>query len=139
MAHDATKVLMGTRKSTFATIDNKAGTLAAGLFGRLKSDDTISTTKADGTLYGVSLGRDLSGTARTAYVRRGKGVPVKLAAGQTPTIGGQVFVDDANGEAKTSASSATGCNALFASEKLTGIQEDGTSIDVAFIDFPGGL
>lgn len=141
MGHDATKVLMGTTRSSVKEVDNRKGTIAAGLAVRLKSDDTIVVTSADGNLLGISLGKSLSDTARTAIVRKGLQVPIKLASGfSNPTVGGQVAVSDTTGEAKAyTGSGDTYVNAVYASGALTGVQEDGTEISVALIDFPGGL
>lgn len=139
MGHDATKVLMGAVKSTFRSVDNFVGNVVAGLGCRLKSDNSLSTAKADGELVGVSIGGNLAGTNRTAVCRRGDWVPMKLATSQTPVIGAQVFIDDTTGEAKTTNSSATGVNATFQSVKLVGIQEDKSLIDVAYIAYEGGL
>jgi hypothetical protein len=139
MAHDATKVLMGATKSSFKNVDNKAGTIAAGTVVRLKSDDTISVAKADGNLLGVSLGKDLSDIGSTAIVRKGTGVPVLLTDGLTPVIGAQVHINDTTGKADASGSGKTGVNAVYVTSTLTGVLEDGTTANVAIIDFPGGL
>lgn len=137
--HNASKVLMGATRSNIREVDNKKGTIVAGLAVRLKSDDTIVVTAADGNLLGISLGKDLSNVGRTAICRKGLGVPVKLADGFTPTIGAQVHISDTTGEAAASGSGKTGVNAVYVSGVLTGVQEDGTEANVALIDFPGGL
>lgn len=137
MGHDASKVLMGATRSSFKVVDNHAGSIAAGLCVRLKSDDTISVAEADGSALGISLGKSLSDTARTAICRRGSGVPVLLKSGfTTPAIGDQVLIDAVSGEAS---SDGTGVNAIYASGLLTGVKEDGTTANVALIDMPGGL
>lgn len=140
MSHDPGKVLMGAGVSSAKEIDNKKGTIEAGLVVRLKSDDTISVAASDGAILGLSMGKDLSEIGRTAIARKGLALPIKLATGFEPAIGAQVAVSDTTGEAK--AYTGTGdayVNAVYKSEKLTGISEDGTSVDVALIDFPGGL
>lgn len=140
MAHDASKVLMGSSRSSVKEIDNRKGTIAAGLAVRLKSDDTISVALADGNLLGISAGKSLSDTARTAIFRKGLAVPVKLASAFTPTIGAQVAISDTTGEAKAYTGSGDSyVNATYASGVLTGVFEDGTEANVALIDFPGGL
>lgn len=137
--HDATKVLLGSTQSSFKTIDNRAGVIPAGKIVRLKSDDTISIAAADGQALGISAGRSLSNTDRTAVVRRGSRVPVLLTSAFTPVIGAQVFIDDTTGIAKASGSGVTGVNAVYSSSTLTGVDEDGNTANVALIDFPGGL
>jgi hypothetical protein len=137
--HDATKALLGTTTSSVKEVDNRKGTIAAGLAVRLKSDDTISTAAADGNLLGISLGRDLSDTGRTAICRKGLRVPIQLTSAFTPAIGAQVGIDDTTGKAKASGAGVTGVNAIYASGVLTGIDEDGGNVNVAMIDFPGGL
>lgn len=138
--HDSSKVLMGTATSNEVEVTNKKGNIEAGLVVRLKSDDTLSIAAADGGILGVSLGKDLSHTNKTAIARKGLGVPVKVAAGFTPTIGGQVAISTTTGEAK--AYTGTGdayVNAVYKSAILDGIGEDGLTKRVAIIDFPGGL
>lgn len=137
--HDATKILMGQTGSSVKEVENRAGVKEAGLGIRLKSDDTLSTTLADGALIGISLGKSLSNTDRTAIVRRGLRVPVKLASGYEPEIGEQLGIDDVTGEADEVGAGVTACNGVFASEILTGVAEDGTEVDCALVDFPGGL
>lgn len=139
MSHDATKVLMGATQSSFKNVDNRAGAIAAGLAVRLKSDDTIVITAADGSLLGISLGKSLSDTDRTAVVRKGTRVPILLTSAFTPTIGAQVNISDTTGKAIASGGGATGVNATYVSGILTGLLEDGTTDNVALIDFPGGL
>ena len=139
MAHDSTKVLMGQSRSSVKEIDNRAGSIAAGLAVRLKSDDTISIALADGNLLGISMGRSLSDTSRTAICRKGLKVPIQLTAAFTPTVGAQVNISDTTGKAIAAGAGATACNATYVSAGLTGIDEDGNSVDVALIDFPGGL
>ena len=141
MAHSATKVQMGTTRSSFKHIDNKAGVIAAGVAVRLKSDDTISVAAADGSLLGISCGRSLSDTSRTAIVRAGTQVPIKLTAAFSPTIGAQVHISDTTGLAIAAGAGATGVNATYVSGALTLIDEDGveTASLAAIIDMPGGL
>lgn len=141
MAHDATKVQMGSTRSSVKEVDNRAGTIAAGLAVRLKSDDTISIAAADGSLLGISLGGPLvSGQSRTAIVRKGLAVPMQLTDAFTPVIGAQVHISDTTGKAGTAGGGFTGVNATYASAEIVGIGEDGsTEYQIALIDFPGGL
>lgn len=141
MSHNASKVLMGTTVSNIREVDNRAGTIAAGLVTRLKNDGTLSVTSTDGAAYGVSLGKSLSGTSRTAVCRKGVGVPIQLASGYTtPAIGEQVAIVNSSGQARAYTGSGDAyVNAYWSSGMLSGIQEDGTSINVALADFPGGL
>jgi hypothetical protein len=139
MAHDATKVLLGTTTSSIKEVDNRKGTIAAGLIVRLKSDDTISIAAADGNPLGISLGRSLSDTARTAIARKGLRVPLVLTAAFTPTVGAQVNISDTTGKGIAAGAGATAMNATYASGLLTGIDEDGADALVALIDMPGGL
>jgi hypothetical protein len=135
MTHDPTKVVLGSTQSSFKTVDNKAGSIDAGKVAVQKSDGTITTTLADGSLVGVSLGKSLSDTARMAIVRRGAAVPILIDA-FTPTVGAQVQVHATSGIA---VASGTAVNAFYASSTLTGVKEDGTTANCALIDFPGGL
>jgi hypothetical protein len=141
MAHDASKVQMGSTVSSFKNVDNRKGNIAAGLAVRLKSDDTISVAAADGNLLGVSLGKDLSNIGRTAVVRKGVGVPLQITAAFTPVIGAQVHISDTTGKGIASGAGATGVNAVYTSGALTMIAEDGTetAAAVALISMPGGL
>jgi len=139
MAHDATKVLLGSTQSNIKDVVNKAGTIAAGLLVRLKSDDTISIALADGLPLGISLGNSQSGISRTAIAIAGNRVPVKLASAFTPTIGAQVHMSDTTGEAAASGTGKTGLNAVYLTGVLTGITEAGAEVNVALIAMPGGL
>jgi hypothetical protein len=128
---------MGSVQSTFKTVDNHAGAIAAGLAVTLKSDDTITTTLSDGTLIGVSAGKSLSDTSRTAIIRRGSRVPI-LVDSLTPVIGAQVQVHATSGKAVTS---GTAVNATIASGLLNAVLEDGSIVSSGciLIDMPGGL
>lgn len=137
--HDPTKVLLGNIPSSVKEVDNRNGTIAAGLAVRLKSDNTISLLKSDGSLLGISLGKDLSNIGRTAIARLGLKVPIQLTAAFTPVIGAQVNISDTTGKAGTAGAGLTAVNAKYVSGVLSGLQEDGTSVDVALIDFEGGL
>lgn len=141
MSHDATKTALGTTESNIREVQSQVGSVAAGTVVRRKSDGTLSTTKADGVLWGVSLGKDLSDTNKTAVCVRGARVPVLLADSFTPTYGAIVYIDDATGKAKASATDATACNATY-SKVLSGggLPEDGSAaVPCALIDFVGGL
>jgi hypothetical protein len=107
----------------------------------LKSDDTVSVAAADGLPLGVSLGKSLSETGRTAICRRGERVPVLLTAAFTPVIGAQVHISDTTGKAVAAGAGATGMNAVYVSGVLTAVKEDGTEVasGAALIDMPGGL
>ena len=143
MGHDASKVVMGSTQSSFRKVDNVIDTAqrAAGTVVRQKSDGTLSITKADGEILGVSLGKDLSGAGRTNIVRAGLKVPVLLTAAFTPVKGTQVQIDDATGLAKAAGAGVTGVNAVYASGPLTAVKEDGTEVanGCALIDMQGGL
>lgn len=139
MGQDATKVLMGATGSTFKNVDSLKGLILAGKIVRLKSDGTLSLLKADGNALGISLGNDLDAATYTAIIRKGAKVPLLLTSAFTPVIGAQVFIDDVTGIGKASGSGVTGVNATYLSGVLTGVQEDGTTANVALIDMPGGL
>jgi hypothetical protein len=137
--HDATKILLGSSKSNVREVDNKLGTVAAGLCVHLADDGSISYEASAGSKIGVSMGKDLSDIGRTAIARKGLKVPVLLTAEFVPDIGAQVHIADATGMAAASGGGATGVNAVYASGVLTGITEAGAEVEVALIDFPGGL
>lgn len=141
MGHDATKVQMGTTRSSAREVDNRKGAIPAGKIVRLKSDDTISLAAADGLPLGISLGKSLSDSERTAICRRGEGVPILLTAAFTPVKGTQVHISDTTGVAIASGAGATGMNAVYVSGPLTAVAEDGTetALGCALIDMPGGL
>lgn len=144
MGQDASKIQMGTTKSSDRTVDNRKGDVAtfpAGTVVRLKSDETLSKAAADGSVLGVSLGKDLSNAGRVAICRRGLDVPIRLTASFVPAIGAQVFVSDTTGLAIASGAGATGMNATYKTAALTLVEEDGTEVAAraAYIDMPGGL
>lgn len=141
MSHSATTVYMGQTKSNVKEVDNRAGdpaTFLAGLCVHLKSDGTISLAASDGSKLGISLGRSLSDTKRTAICRKGLGVPVLLANGFTPTVGAQVQISTTTGKA---VASGTAVNAYYKTAVLTAYDEAGDTIadGAALIDYPGGL
>lgn len=139
MGHDTTKVLMGQTKDSFKIVKSVVGSLAAGLVVCAKSDGTFTTASADGASIGVSLGGDLSGGSRMAYVAEGTGVPIQKGSG-TPAVGAQVAVSNTTG--KTVDYTGSGdryVNAVYRQVGLTGIAEDGSEVNVSIIDFPGGL
>lgn len=137
MSHSST-VYMGNVQSSHKEIDNRAGVVAAGLATYLHSDSSINTTAASGALMGVSAGRSLSDTSRSAIVRKGLNVPILLTNSFTPTIGTQVQISTTTGKA---VSSGTAVNAVYKSAALAAVDEDGAAIadGCALIDFQGGL
>lgn len=140
MIHDATKVVMGANLSTAKEVTCYKGSILAGLVVRQKSDGTLSLAKADGGILGVSLGADLSNAGFCPIVRKGLLVPVLLTAAFTPVVGAAVAISDTTG--KAIGYTGTGdsyVNAVYASAVLTGVQEDGTTANVALIDMIGGL
>ncbi len=141
MTHSATTIYMGSTQSRIKEVDNFASdpaTFLAGLFVHLNSSGALSLAAADGSKIGVSLGRSLSNTKRTAVCRKGVRVPVLLANGFTPTVGAQVQVSTTTGKA---VSSGTAINAFYSSSTMTAYDEDGVAIadGAALIDFPGGV
>lgn len=152
MGHSTSKVQMGSTRSNIREVVSHKGDIAAGIAVRRKSDGTLSTTSSDGALYGVSLGKDLSNAGYSAICVKGLGVPLQLTAGLDPSIGAVVSISNSTG--KGASSSATACAATYAAPYEgagsvtarvggTGVdagqQEDGTTVGVAYIDFPGGL
>ena len=142
--HSATTVYLGSTRSNHKEVINRAGdpaTFLAGLIIHLKSDETLSLAAADGSKLGVSLGRDLSDTKRTAICRKGLGVPVRLTNGFTPTVGAQVHVSDTTGKVGAAGAGFTAVNAVYTTAALTCYDEDGAAVSdgAALIDFPGGL
>lgn len=139
--HSATTIYMGVSRSKIKEVINKAGdpaTFLAGLCVHQKSDGTISLASADGSKIGISMGRDLSNTKRTAICTKGLEVPILLANGFTPTVGAQVQISTTTGKA---VSSGTAVNAYYATSTLTAYDEAGAAITdgAALINFPGGL
>jgi len=77
--HDANKVLMGSTESSDRVVtmhDADPATYLAGLAVRRPSGDGLSLSS--GGLIGVSLGKSLSDTKKTAVIRAGLRVPVQL-------------------------------------------------------------
>lgn len=93
MAHNASKVVMGTVKTSSREVTEHVAspsTFKAGLAVRQKSDGDLTLTASQGKWLGVSLGKGLSDSLKTTAVARdGLGVPVLLEAAparQTVTI-----------------------------------------------------
>ncbi len=143
MPNNPNQVLMGTTTSSVREVVSNVGTKAAGIVVRRDEDGLLTTTKADGEIFGASLGGDLSGAGFTAVCKAGLGVPVQLKAGFDPDIGGVVEIDDATGLA-TGDGSKTATKGVFATGRIgdsgdNGVQEDGTMVGVALVDIPGGF
>lgn len=139
--HNASVIQMGSTRSKVKEVINVPGdpaTLLAGLCLHAKSDGTFTLAAADGAKVGISLGRSLSATKRTAVATKGLEVPILLANGFTPTIGAQVQISTTTGKA---VASGTAVNAYYVTSTLTAYDEDGTAIadGAALISFPGGL
>ena len=134
----SSKVYLGSTGQNERTVDNRAGVVAAGKAVYLHVDGTIDTIAASGVLLGVSLGKSLSDTSRSAICRKGLKVPILLTNGFTPTVGTQVQISTTTGLA---VSSGTAVNAVYKSAVLSCVDEDGVAVadGCAEIDFQGGL
>ncbi len=154
MSHNTSKALMGATASSHKEVTNfqsVSGTpIEAGLACILESTGKLSLDTSEGSLVGISLGKDLSDIGRTAVVRKGLRVPVKLKSGFNPTIGAAVAIEDDTGLARAYTGSGDRyVNAVYASGRLggnaatggvvEGATTDTGTIGVAYIDFPGGL
>lgn len=155
MSHDANKILMGSTRSSLkkgavSIAVSDVSLFPAGTMVRKNNAGALSVTKADGSLFGVSLGRDLSDAGRIIVLQAGIDVPVLLTDLDAPNgdysqaIKGQpVWVDDVTGKATdvhdgvTFNSVVTG--AFYTSAAMDGVAEDGSTVKVALIDFVGGL
>jgi hypothetical protein len=79
--HDASKVLLGNVGSSDRVIsvhDADPASFPAGRVVRGKSDGKLSLASSDGALIGVSVGKSLSDTLKTAVCRAGNWVPLAL-------------------------------------------------------------
>ncbi len=97
MGHNTSECAMGSTASSAREIDEIASDPAnfpAGTAVRLKTPGILSTIKADGSFYGVSLGKSLSDTAKTACARTGLRVPILVEA--APARGVVVITNYAN-------------------------------------------
>lgn len=124
--------------------------IEAGLACILESSGKLSLDTSEGSLVGISLGKDLADSGRTVVCRKGLRVPVKLKAGFNPTIGAAVAIEDDTGLAR--AYTGTGdryVNAVYVSGRIggsgaTGGVAEGATVDTgsvgaAYIDMAGGL
>lgn len=143
MAHDNTKVLLGSHGSSDFDASNESGdpaTFKAGLVVCRKSDSTLSLAAADGSKIGVSMGVSLSDTKKVSVCRSGNKIPVQITdeSGFAYVVIGQpVEVSATTGKA-VSDGDATG--AIYASGPLKGIDPiTKAEIDVALVDMAGGL
>lgn len=82
MSHDATKVVMGSvgsNKRVVTTEPADPADFPAGTAVRRASDGGLQTEDdSTAALIGISMGKDLSNTAKTAVCRKALGVPLKL-------------------------------------------------------------
>lgn len=145
--HDASKVKMGSTNSSYregatSYAVSDVTEFPAGTVCRINSSGDLSTVKGDGQIIGVSLGIDLSDSDRIVVLKAGLGVPVLLTDEFEPTIGDYVWVDDATGLANVEDDgdvTTTITRGIYVSQVLTGMAEDGSEVQVALIDFVGGL
>lgn len=83
MSHDATKVVMGTTRSSSKqgseSFASDPATFKAGLAVRRNSSNLLSVTKGDGNWVGVSLGRGLSDAKHTTVIMAGEQVPILVS------------------------------------------------------------
>lgn len=153
--HDPTKFKLGATGSSAKEVschNVDPATFQAGLAVRLKSDGLLSVAKADGMLIGISLGKSLSDTKKTAVARSGSLIPIQLTNDEDEYAyvvkGAKVYIDDATGMANDPdandgedppVSIVTVTDAVYVSGVLDGVKEDGTTVKVALVDMPGGL
>jgi hypothetical protein len=148
--HESDHVLMGTTQSTFrdgvSCYNEDPATFPAGTVVRLASTGALSVTKADGNYLGISLGKSLSDTAKTAILKAGSRVPILLtddSAEYAYVVPGlPVYIDDVTGLANIvddAEVTTTISSAMYVSGPLTAILEDGTEGMCALIDMVGGL
>jgi hypothetical protein len=146
--HDPTKVLLGTTgssaKDSIQNFDADPADFPAGTAVRLKSDGSLSKEVGDGSLIGVSLGKSLSNDGRTAVLRAGDAVPIRLTADFVPTPGDLVWIDDVTGLAQAEDDgdeiSSKVTSAVYVSGALTGVQHGTTvTVSAALVDMGGGL
>lgn len=140
MAHDASKVQLGNIPYSSKTIDNHLGDAETFKAGLAVKNNAGALSLTSGNYLGVSVGKSLDGTARTAVCRKGLRVPLRLTAGFTPVNGAQVFLDADTGMAVASGEDAVGVNAIYCSGVLSGVEElSAEEVRCALIDFQGGL
>lgn len=150
MAHDATKVLMGSHGSSDFEASCESGdpaTFKAGLVVHLKSDKTLSLASADGSKIGISLGISMSDTKKTSVCRSGNFIPVQITdeTDEEEEIGpfdyvviGQPMESSTTTGKAVSDGNATG--AIYVSGPMKGIDPiTKEEIDVALVDMGGGL
>lgn len=84
MAHDASKVVLGSTQSSdkagVSVYASDPATYLAGIAVRVANTGLLSVTKAAGGWAGVSLGKSLSDITKTAVLRGGLRVPILLEA-----------------------------------------------------------
>lgn len=143
MTNNANTIVLGVTKGTAKEVDNYPGTIAAGLHVLLTTANEITTSRDDGggPYLGVSLGNSASDIPYTSVVYRGKGIPVRLKEGFTPTIAQAASSDNTTGEfCAPDVEGTTQTKAIYSGLLPDGaIAEDGTVVPAALIDFPGGL
>lgn len=147
--HDPTKFKLGATGSSARDVschDSDPATFPAGLAVSLASTGGLSVAKADGMRIGVSLGKSLSDTKKTAVARTGEAIPIQLTDDSDDYAyvvkGAKVYIDDVSGKANiadTGDVTTTISDAIYVSGPLDGVAEDGTTVKVALIDMPGGL
>jgi hypothetical protein len=145
MPHDATRVLLGTTPWSAKDVSNFPSDPAEfppAIAVRLDDEGHLSTAKDAGRFAGISLGRSVQDPDRTAVLRNGSLVPLRLTDGFAPTIGAQVWIDDETGYGNIPddggvSTSLTSAN--YVSGQLIGVTKEGDEFPVALVDLPGGL
>lgn len=119
--HDASKVLLGSTGSSAKDVsmhDSDPATYMAGLCVSLANNSSLSLLKSAGRRIGVSLGKSLSDHKKTAVLRAGESVPVRIEpkkASGVATIDNHAHLVSSGGDTVTVAGVAFTAQAVAAS------------------------
>lgn len=119
-----------------------AAPIAEGLFVTETDEKTAAAMSSGKTPRGVMGQNEIVGCS---VVKAGLRVWVQMTDSETPTAGGQVYVDPTTGKATTTSAEMIAVNAVFASDEVRtdGITENTATkaynVRCALINFVGGL
>lgn len=129
-------------KSDIIVSRKVAAPIAEGLFVTETDEKTVAAMSSGKTPCGVMGQNEIVGCS---VVKAGLRVWVQMTDAETPTVGGQVYVNPTTGKATTTSAEMTAVNAVFASDEVRtdGITENTATkaynVRCALINFVGGL
>lgn len=140
--NDISIIFADTATAGSETISVSTNQITVGIEGGVSTADQIKTA-IDGdaesaALIAVAVEEGEGSTAQAAFAE--DNLEGGLSAGDYVVIGEKAYTDDVSGKLNDSnESNTTISDAIYVTDPITGIAEDGSEVVVALVDIPGGL